>query len=919
MAGTASNFVTCMASRLVETVMINVDDFSDSFLTCGTCFSGYDRREQAAKLLPCSHTICLSCLNRILETQVPSTSFRCPICREPIAVPTGGASSFPPAFIVNQLLDLLATQRRDVVPKCRSHPNQELLFCETCDVVFCSDCRGRNHEAPTCISSHDNGPHCSQRTDEPSLTTSSSTTSALNHNVISFNVAIKRCTEIMLYKMHLCVQELNNAQDAVSSELDRLWANKTMCIEAIDSKFSEVMALVERRRTELLDTVRRLTDEKQCSLVDQLSLIESEREAVHRECNSLKGILDVRSISKAINYLNDKLDTVTSLMEPRENAFLRYQDCPSQSGPRRGLHNTSSSVERSARNISCPFSEHSGTSSGATLIDLARCLAAFGRILVSTTYPALCTATLPSQLVIHWTVKAVIRAVDYHGRPQSAGGTDPIEAALTDPEGRPVPIDLSDVGDGTYEVLLRPITHGTHRLSIQILNRHIRGSPFQLHVRRAQSRLWSFNEGADNRALIQPFAVAYGPFPKVEPDCGEDTRDFIYLLDTGNSRLLVLDPHTGSQHSTLIGGAFVGQAATGIAWSPDGLWIVNWRSKYLYLLNPRTDQVVRSLHSSHFVEPTGACRCPATGKLYIADNGAGCVFVCDPLSGHVRPFVGAGYHGLTTDSSDTALPKSSNCLGPLYASPMQPIPASSLESKSFRRITGLCVTPNGELVISSGSTIRIFSSDGLHLNSLVPPIVQNDVQNCSTARSASFAARAAGTQKYSGRTAVDSSHTLDIACSARNSLNLATLSCDRYSLPQPAIPLRGQFGGVCVSEPIGCSEDSPPDLLGFCLLASYSDRTRSGVVVWPQRAWANQSNPVDTLSSDGDIPSLSAYDHGLVSGHRSARSFDLSSAPYLVEAEPGLRRLAGLAALRGCRHLVAVDQGAQSLCCLRYA
>ncbi len=67
---------------------------------------------------------------------------RCPICRETILVPRGGASTFPPAFIVNQLLDLLASQRRDRVPKCRLHPAQELLFCETCDVIFCPDCRG---------------------------------------------------------------------------------------------------------------------------------------------------------------------------------------------------------------------------------------------------------------------------------------------------------------------------------------------------------------------------------------------------------------------------------------------------------------------------------------------------------------------------------------------------------------------------------------------------------------------------------------------------------------------------------------------------------------------------------------------------------------------------------------------------------
>ncbi|VDP93558.1 unnamed protein product [Echinostoma caproni] len=243
-----------MASRLVETVMINVDDFADSFLTCGTCFTGYDTQERAAKLLPCSHTICRSCLDRILETQTQSSSFRCPICRETIAIPNGGggASAFPPAFIVNQLLDLLATQRRDVVPKCRIHVNQELLFCETCDVVFCTECRGRSHASQLT---------CGGSTSSPTLNTAVLTTqatvlpfddgdgvplpgplsgssgsvggTALNHNVISFNVAIKRCTEIMLYKMHLCVQELNNAQDAVTAELGRLEANKNICTEVI--------------------------------------------------------------------------------------------------------------------------------------------------------------------------------------------------------------------------------------------------------------------------------------------------------------------------------------------------------------------------------------------------------------------------------------------------------------------------------------------------------------------------------------------------------------------------------------------------------------------------------------------------------------------------------------------------------------
>ncbi len=49
---------------------------------------------------------------------------RCPICRELITIPRGGVQALPPSFLVNQLLDLMARQRREVIPKCSTHHNQ---------------------------------------------------------------------------------------------------------------------------------------------------------------------------------------------------------------------------------------------------------------------------------------------------------------------------------------------------------------------------------------------------------------------------------------------------------------------------------------------------------------------------------------------------------------------------------------------------------------------------------------------------------------------------------------------------------------------------------------------------------------------------------------------------------------------------
>lgn len=134
-------------STLVETVSINYEDFTEGFLTCGTCLNTYDGFQHAPKLLTCSHTLCKMCLESICGQPgvVQSGSFRCPICREIIPMPRDGVSTFPPSFLVNQLLDLVNKQRREIIPKCSNHLSQELLFCETCDMVFCNLCNKGSH------------------------------------------------------------------------------------------------------------------------------------------------------------------------------------------------------------------------------------------------------------------------------------------------------------------------------------------------------------------------------------------------------------------------------------------------------------------------------------------------------------------------------------------------------------------------------------------------------------------------------------------------------------------------------------------------------------------------------------------------------------------------------------------------------
>lgn len=270
------------SSTLIETININADDFTDHFLTCPTCMSAYDGDEHTPKLLPCSHTLCRSCLERIAATtatpvvdsaplptsqsiarsvaaadaaaaamtmglsgsedtaspRLSSSSLtsssnrhsasassavldqciRCPICREAIVLPrNGGVLSLPPSFIINQLLDLVKSNKsRDVVPRCGAHVTEELLFCETCDKSFCSLCESHFKSTPA----------------------------NADHIIVPFSIAIKRMAEIYLFKSNQCINSFNLALGNVQNEIGNLNRTVDAVAQLVDASFNEVRVFV---------------------------------------------------------------------------------------------------------------------------------------------------------------------------------------------------------------------------------------------------------------------------------------------------------------------------------------------------------------------------------------------------------------------------------------------------------------------------------------------------------------------------------------------------------------------------------------------------------------------------------------------------------------------------------------------------
>ena len=596
-----------MTSTLVETVSLNYEDFNDSFLTCGTCLSLYDGQENTPKLLPCSHTVCRSCLEHIVAAQArDSTTFRCPICRETITIPRGGVTSLPPSFIVNQLLDLMSSQRRDIVPKCSNHPSQELLFCETCDTVFCVLCSGGAH----------NGRGASA------------------HTVIPFSIAIKRMSEILLYKASQCMKNLNNAGDAVSAEIQRLDSNAEQCLDAVSATFQDLINLLDRRRLDVIEMVQTVRDDKRRVLEEQLSIIDGEKQKVQDDCDGLQHQIEVRNITKKISDLNEKLDVSTTLAEPRENAFMRFEY----------EHNTA-------------------------LHDLVQALSEFGRIQISKTFPALCTGRVDT-VVTHLRSRVQITTVDYHGNPRTSG-SDPVQAEITSAQGDKVPLQVKDHDNGIYTISFVIRSTCPHKLAVKIFDRAIRDSPFPLQVTEHNNPIVTLGgHGAGVTEFIQPVQCIV--------DCHEEC---IYVLDTGNSRIKVLDMEGNFLHHITAHG-LEQRSCTGMSLAPNRhLVLVNWRTREVSEINNRGD-CVKKFTCDAFREPTGVT-VNRHSEVIVADNGRGCLFIFSPQGQLLR------------------------CIGAKGSKPGQ-----------FQLISDICASPINDDIIVTDSRVQVFTRTGDYLREL---------------------------------------------------------------------------------------------------------------------------------------------------------------------------------------------------------
>ena len=150
--------------------------------------------------------------------------------------------------------------------------------------------------------------------------------------------------------------------------------------------------------------------------------------------------VEVRNITKKISDLNCKLDTVSTLSEPRENSYIEYM---LSSSPNQRHENDPAEI----------------------LGEMDGLLTNMGQIKTSKTFPSLCRATMDTAIA-NLEMIARVTTIDYNGVVQDHGG-DPVMAEIIDDKGSKVALNVEDKDDGTYEVKFTAHRAGTYCLKVR--------------------------------------------------------------------------------------------------------------------------------------------------------------------------------------------------------------------------------------------------------------------------------------------------------------------------------------------------------------------------------------------------------------------------------------------------------------------
>ncbi|XP_071803973.1 uncharacterized protein [Asterias amurensis] len=265
-----------MASNITaESVLTKI---SQDHLECPICGG----RFKQPKLLECSHSFCLECLQKLRQNSPSTTMLSCPVCRQETLTIENGIDDLKTDFKSISLIEAIETQEarlkqqqgkqvpsQEFVSKCSKHTGKDLiLYCETCKKLICSTCIAKDHRTHPVIELSEASDKSKQHATE--------LLAELRQRIKTFNNAI---------------QEIDMSRKTLDSMFA---ATKEKITKKADEEIAKVAAGIRAEKQKLMQEAEQIYE-------DRVKTMETAR----------------ATNSKEINKAEHKQDEVNQLMDQR--------------------------------------------------------------------------------------------------------------------------------------------------------------------------------------------------------------------------------------------------------------------------------------------------------------------------------------------------------------------------------------------------------------------------------------------------------------------------------------------------------------------------------------------------------------------------------------------------------------------------
>ena len=533
-------------------------------ITCAVCHGHYEK----AKLLPCNHYYCGSCIEAVAK-RARGKPFDCPECRKETSLPPGGVAELQGAFFVERMKDVygkMAKAEGKIEAGCEQCARaKSVAFCRQCAEFICGDCV-TIHKRIKVFSGHvvasledlkKGGVKNIPLKSAPPLKCSEHDKTLKLFCFDCDRIICRDCT-IIDHKEHKfefltkCAPEsrktlrnslapLQKVQDDIAcakktlvTEHDIVATQEKEVCKSIEQSFDALKAVLEQRKTELVKKANKLAQEKKKSLTAQKEVFQ----AAQKEIQILMEFVE-RNIESTSDQ--DLMSIHTQLQTKMEEEEQRHRQLSLKPTAIADIMFNTPSTDVIPKNLGSVFDPSTPHLLYRSIND---------DITSEVSSPVQVTLAAPTASLndISADLKCVVN-------PSSS-----------------VKCRVIENGVGIYSIRFNPQVRGRHDLIVKVKNEEITGSPFRVFVKVPLSQLGQ-NVREIKGGLYSPWGISI------------NNKQQLVVAETGGKKITIME-RDGKKAQTIECAEFIDPR--GVATTVDGaIYVTDTHAKCLFKFNSK--------------------------------------------------------------------------------------------------------------------------------------------------------------------------------------------------------------------------------------------------------------------------------------------------------------------------------------------